>query len=113
MRVVRFGVVGMVAGTLMAAMALVVGCAPAKKASPRILADEDLIDWGKDEPTFIVVRKSCRTLDVYRYGQRIRSYPAVFGQGGTQGGKLYEGDMRTATGLYTIIGDRGDGRGGD
>ena len=55
------------------------------------------------EPDFIVIRKSCRTLDVYRYGERIRSYPAVFGQGGKER-KLYEGDYRTPTGLYEIIG---------
>ena len=58
-----------------------------------------------NEPRFIVIRKSCRTLDVYRYGDRLRSYPAVFGQAGTRARKMYEGDMRTPTGLYSIIGD--------
>jgi murein L,D-transpeptidase YafK len=90
-------------------MALVAGCGGKSKkavAPPQLLADEDRIAWAADEPTFIVVRKSCRTLDVYRYGQRIRSYPAVFGMAGTSERKLYEGDLRTPTGLYAIIGNR-------
>jgi murein L,D-transpeptidase YafK len=97
----RVVVVGMVM------MALTAGCAARKKPVPpaRIVADEDRLDWAANEPDFIVVRKSCRTLDVYRYGERIRSYPAVFGQGGRER-KLYEGDYRTPTGLYTIIADR-------
>lgn len=107
MRAVRVAVAGLTVGAMMAAMALAVGCGPAKRAGPqRILADEDRIDWAKEEPTFIVIRKSCRTLDVYRFGERIRSYPAVFGQAGTREQKLYEGDMATPTGLYAIIGDR-------
>src|SRR5690348_9154965 len=76
---------------------------------PRVVqapvADEDRIEWGAEEPYFIVVRTACRTLDVYRYGERIRSYPAVFGLGGTSG-KLHEGDRRTPTGLYAIVGMR-------
>jgi murein L,D-transpeptidase YafK len=103
MRAGRVVVVGMMVG---AALSVAMGCAAKRKAAPRILADEDRLDWARNEPTFVVVRKSCRTLDVYRYGERIRSYPAVFGQGGTHGRKLYEGDMRTPTGLYAIIGDR-------
>src|SRR4029450_12576624 len=108
MRAVRVAVVGLMVGTMMAAMALAVGCGPTKKERPpqRILADEDRLEWAKDEPTFIVIRKSCRTLDVYWYGQRVRSYPAVFGQAGPRERKLYEGDLRTPTGLYAIIGDR-------
>jgi len=103
MQAVRVAVVGLMVGGM---MAVGLGCAPKKTRPQRILADEDQIDWAKNEPTFIVIRKSCRTLDVYRYGQRIRSYPAVFGQAGTQEAKLYEGDMRTPVGLYSIIGDR-------
>jgi murein L,D-transpeptidase YafK len=106
MRAVRVAVAGMMMmGTLAAPMA-VVGCAPKKKPAPRVVADEDRIEWARDEPTFVVIRKSCRTLDVYRYGDRVRSYRAVFGQGGTQSRKLYEGDMRTPSGLYSIVGDR-------
>ncbi len=103
MRVMR---VAVVVG-LMALM--MVGCGGKSKkavAPPRLLADEDRLPWAANEPTFVVVRKSCRTLDVYHYGRRVRSYPAVFGQGGTQERKLYEGDLRTPSGLYAIIGDR-------
>jgi len=101
MRVARVGVVGM----MMAVTALTVGCAAKKRAvvPVQVVADEDRLDWAVNEPDFIVIRKSCRTLDVYRYGQRIRSYPAVFGEGGKER-KLYEGDHRTPTGLYEIIG---------
>jgi murein L,D-transpeptidase YafK len=53
----------------------------------------------------VVVRKSCRTLDVYRFGERIRSFPAVFGRAG-DGSKVYEGDLRTPTGFYEIIDKR-------
>jgi murein L,D-transpeptidase YafK len=71
---------------------------PAPEARP---ADEDRLPWAEKEPIFVVVRQSCRTLDVYRYGRRVRSFPAVFGQGGTP--KVHEGDRRTPIGLYAII----------
>ena len=100
MLVVRVAVVGLIMG-------MAVGCATHKRVArqERVVADEDRLDWAANEPTFIVIRKSCRTLDLYRYGDRIRSYPAVFGQGGRER-KLYEGDFRTPAGLYAIIGDR-------
>ena len=42
-------------------------------AGAAILADDDdRLAWATDEPYFVVVRKACRTLDVYRYGERIR-----------------------------------------
>ena len=70
------------------------------------LADDDEhVAWADSERYMVVVRKSCRTLDVYRYGQRVRSYPAVFGLNG-KGAKLYEGDLRTPTGLYMIVDKR-------
>jgi len=74
-------------------------------APPPPIADEERLDWATEEPFFIVVRTACRTLDVYRYGDRIRSFPAVFGMGGRKG-KLYQGDRRTPTGLYAIVGMR-------
>jgi murein L,D-transpeptidase YafK len=81
-------------------------CAPARpKQVQAPVADEDRIEWAAEEPFFILVRTSCRTLDVYRYGDRIRSFPAVFGIGGIRN-KLHEGDRRTPTGLYAIIGER-------
>jgi murein L,D-transpeptidase YafK len=94
----------------LAAVALVIGAggcgvAHPRRDEPHPVADEDHIDWAADEPYFIVVRTSCRTLDVYRHGDRIRSFPAVFGLGGTNG-KLHEGDRRTPTGLYSIVGER-------
>jgi murein L,D-transpeptidase YafK len=84
-----------------------VGCGverPVVHTTPPV-ADEDRITWAADEPLFIVVRTSCRTLDLYRYGERIRSFPAVFGLGGANG-KLHEGDRKTPTGLYTIVDKR-------
>lgn len=93
-----------VAATLGCLLALA-GCAmepppPAAVPAP-VTADEETLPWAAREPIFVMVRQSCRTLDVYRFGKRIRSYPAVFGQGGTP--KLYEGDRRTPIGLYSII----------
>jgi murein L,D-transpeptidase YafK len=67
--------------------------------------DDDHLEWAANETYAVVVRKSCRTLDVYRYGTRIRSFPAVFGLNG-RGQKLYEGDLRTPIGLYAIIDNR-------
>lgn len=67
--------------------------------------DDDHLPWAEGEPYVVVVRKSCRTLDVYRQGYRIRSYAAVFGLS-SAGSKLYEGDHRTPTGLYAIIDKR-------
>jgi murein L,D-transpeptidase YafK len=82
----------------------VAGCELPQHRAPVVapLADEDRLAWAAEEPFFVVVRTECRTLDVYRYGDRIRSYPAVFGLGGTAH-KLHEGDHKTPTGLYTIV----------
>ncbi len=88
---------------------LLAGCRVLDRAAPPPaslaewpVADEERLPWAAEEPFFVVVRKSCRTLDVYRHGERIRSYPAVFGYGGPYD-KLYEGDRRTPNGLYAII----------
>jgi len=75
---------------------------PPATAAAAVLDDDDHLAWAEVEPYVVVVRKSCRTLDLYRQGYRIRSYPAVFGLS-SPGGKLYEGDLRTPTGLYAII----------
>jgi len=85
------------------------GCQPAVIAPPAapgevVLADEDHIAWAESEPIFVVVRQSCRTLDVYRRGRRIRTYEAVFGFGGTP--KVFEGDRRTPVGFYRVSGKR-------
>src|SRR5947208_7272023 len=51
---------------------------PARVAS--VPADDaDRLAWAADEEYFVVVRKTCRTLDVYRFGERVESFPAVFG----------------------------------
>lgn len=84
----------------------IAGCfGPPTRPVPVPVADEDRLDWAAEEPYFIVVRTACRTLDVYRHGDRVRSYPAVFGLGGIKD-KLHEGDRRTPTGLYAIVGMR-------
>src|SRR5207249_7017306 len=73
---------------------------------PQPLADDDdQLAWAEHEPWVVVVRKSCRTLDVYNYGARVRSFPTVFGLNGS-GSKLYEGDRRTPSGLYMIVDKR-------
>jgi murein L,D-transpeptidase YafK len=97
-----------VAAGVAVVMAMVVGCsAPKKRPAPSpLIADDDRLEWASQEPWFVVVRKACRTLDVYSYGRRIRSYPAVFGDGGTRERKMFAGDHRTPTGLYMIIGAR-------
>jgi len=77
---------------------------PSAAALP-IVDDDDHAAWAESEPYAVMVRKSCRTLDVYHYGQRIRSFPAVFGLNGA-GSKLFEGDLRTPIGLYMIIDKR-------
>lgn len=79
--------------------------APPAVARQAIPDDDDHLEWTSNEPYAVVVRKSCRTLDVYRYGERIRSFPAVFGLNG-RGHKLYEGDLRTPIGLYAIVDKR-------
>jgi len=94
----RWWVLGIAACVALAA------CEPPRRArvGSTVAADEDRLDWASEEPWFIVVRTSCRTLDVYRHGDRVRSYDAVFGLGG-KSGKLHEGDRRTPTGLYSIV----------
>ena len=101
-------------GTLLAGsiLALVGGCAnpfahsraatPPIPPAPSAFDDDDHLAWAESEPWAVVVRKTCRTLDVYRYGTRVRSFPAVFGLNGG-GSKLYEGDLRTPIGLYMIV----------
>jgi murein L,D-transpeptidase YafK len=88
---------------------LMFGPNPAPVAPAPVAAlpdDDDHLEWAKQEEYFVVVRKECRTLDVYRYGERVSSYPAVFGLGGNKVSKLYEGDFRTPSGLYAIVGKR-------
>lgn len=54
-----------------------------------------------EERTFIVIDKSCGTVNLYQYGHLMKTYPAVFGR--NPGKKIHEGDKRTPLGLYMII----------
>jgi len=91
------------------ALVAVAGCRvhppPPPAPPPQLADDDDHAAWAESEPYAVVVRKSCRTLDLYRYGERVRSYPAVFGLNG-QGRKVFEGDLRTPSGLYAIVDKR-------
>lgn len=90
---------------------VLLGCAPAA-TSPTVTAstpplgdDRAPLEWARTEPYTVVVRRSCRTLSVYRYGDWVRTYHHVsFGR--VPGVKLYEGDRRTPNGLYRIVGRR-------
>jgi murein L,D-transpeptidase YafK len=98
---------------LVGSMLAVAACNPLDRFRPTsvnvppqpLADDDDHLTWAEHEPWLVVVRKSCRTLDVYRLGERVRSFPAVFGLNGS-GSKLYEGDRRTPSGLYMIVDKR-------
>lgn len=91
------------------------GCDPFARFRPAVpmiapadigaVDDDDRAAWAEQEPTAIVIRRSCRTLDIYEYGRRVRSYPAVFGMNG-DGSKLFEGDLRTPIGFYAVVDKR-------
>jgi murein L,D-transpeptidase YafK len=67
--------------------------------------DRAPLEWARSEPYLVLVRRSCRTVSVYRYGEWVRTYDKVsFGR--VPGVKLYEGDRRTPNGLYRIVGRR-------
>jgi murein L,D-transpeptidase YafK len=79
--------------------------APAAPALPPVTiidADSTELPWARSEEYLIIVKRTCRTLELYHWGQLLRSYPAVFGVN-PLGSKLYEGDKRTPAGYYTII----------
>src|SRR5437867_7843700 len=105
----RFGRAVVVVGWMVA----VAACNPLDRFRPTsvnvppqpLADDDDQLAWAEHEPWVVVVRKSCRTLDVYNYGARVRSFPTVFGLNGS-GSKLYEGDRRTPSGLYMIVDKR-------
>src|SRR5215813_8667061 len=69
----------------------------------RVDADE-VLAWVSTERTFVLVDKSCGTVNLYQYGHLTKTYPAVFGR--NPGKKSLEGDQRTPSGLYMII-DKG------
>lgn len=85
----------------MAANIAAAGLIPAEDRRP--------LAWAADEPVFVVVERSCRTVTVYRKGLWHRTYRgAVFGRG--DGSKVHEGDRRTPNGLYRIQSRRLHGR---
>lgn len=89
----------------------VAGCAleaaqEAPSALPSGTSDERApLAWAESEDTFVLVRRSCRTVSVYRRGKWLRTYDNVsFGR--VPGVKQYRGDKRTPEGLYKIVGRR-------
>jgi len=94
-----------------AVLAAASGCTPAATQSgsgalvPPPGDDRAPLEWARSEPYLILVRRSCRTLSVYQYGQWVRTYGKVsFGR--VPGVKVQEGDRRTPNGLYRIVGKR-------
>jgi murein L,D-transpeptidase YafK len=78
---------------------------PSAPSAPPVADDRAPLDWARSEPYVVVVRRSCRTLSVYRHGEWVRTYEHVaFGR--EKGAKVYEGDLRTPSGLYEIVGRR-------
>lgn len=73
----------------------------ASTAIPNRVDTDEVIPWISEERAFVVVDKSCSTVNLYQYGRLTKTYPAVFGR--KSGKKIHEGDQRTPTGLYMII----------
>jgi len=67
--------------------------------------DRQPLRWAAAEPFFVVVKRRCRTVTVYRHGVWDAQYrEAVFGR--EDGPKVHEGDRRTPNGLYRMQGRR-------
>jgi murein L,D-transpeptidase YafK len=95
----------MLAASALPACAAKQTAATVAMSQPPVPDDRAPIEWARDEEMFVVVRRSCRTLTVYRHGDWLRTYEKVsFGR--EPGTKLYEGDRRTPSGLYRIVGRR-------
>jgi murein L,D-transpeptidase YafK len=78
---------------------------PGLEASLPTVDDRAPLRWAADEPVFVVVDRSCRTLSLYRHGKWVRTWrDIVFGRG--VGVKVHEGDGRTPEGLYRVVGKR-------
>lgn len=78
------------------------------KASPPALApgsQSKRIEPIKSAALAVVVDKSQRTLEVYRFGKLVRAYRITIGAR-PNGPKRYEGDMRTPEGFYHIVDKR-------
>lgn len=101
----------LIATASVAGLTLVVGChVPVKETSPAVaskrVSDERApLEWARHEEWFVLVKRTCRTLTVYRRGEWVRTYHDVsFGR--NPGDKLYEGDRKTPLGLYRMVGRR-------
>ena len=93
------------------ALFLVSAChLPVKSATPvpepALVSDERApLEWARGEDWFVLVKRTCRTVSVYRRGARVRTYHHVsFGR--NAGDKLYEGDRKTPLGRYRMAGRR-------
>lgn len=89
----------------------VAGCsfqqAPVEDPAAAVLVPDEQapLDWARGEEWFVLVKRTCRTLTVYRKGEWVRTYHDVsFGR--NPGDKLYEGDRKTPLGLYRMVGRR-------
>jgi len=51
----------------------------------------------------VVVRKSAYLVDVFYKGRHFGSFPAVFGRNPDHSAKMWEGDLRTPEGFYSIV----------
>jgi len=51
----------------------------------------------------VVVHKSAYLFDVFYKGRPFASFPAVFGRNPDHSAKMWEGDLRTPEGFYTIV----------
>jgi len=87
------------------------GCALSVATVPRV-SDSEIVpderaplEWARGEDWFVVVKRSCRTVSVYRKGEWVRTYHHIsFGR--NPGDKLHEGDRKTPLGLYRMVGRR-------
>lgn len=80
---------------------------PADRAGETALVPDEQapLEWAQAEDWFVLVKRQCRTLSVYRKGEWVETYHHVsFGR--NPGDKLYEGDRKTPLGLYRMVGRR-------
>ncbi len=104
---VRAGLV-VVLAMVMAAMAgcTLHGSSGVETTEAQPMPDEQApLEWARGEEWFVLVKRSCRTVSVYRNGEWVETYHHVsFGR--KPGDKLYEGDRKTPLGLYRMVGRR-------
>lgn len=102
----RVGVAGGAALCLLvSACHLPVKSTPAEPAAEIVSDERAPLEWARGESWFVLVKRTCRTVSVYRRGEWVRTYHHVsFGR--NAGDKLYEGDRKTPLGLYRMVGRR-------